>query len=170
MLYSIHGYIRKLAKDVAEGEVTVKFRSQPKVKPPRRRKNIQNKTNRSDFMQVYMEKYREEGNDYQKMPDNMKELRKKQKKERKKKEKKKASIKDVRVYNKALTPSEVGKIYIKSNQYPNQIMFNSATTTTGSDGLTYYASTENIGVNVNHPVAELCVWSTGEDNNSLIIS
>ena len=85
MIYPIHEYIRRFAKDVPEGDVTKKFRAQPKVKPPRRKPSVQNESSRSDYMKVYMEDYRgEEGKDYQKMPDKIKELRKKQKEERKK--------------------------------------------------------------------------------------
>ena len=85
MILSVHEYIRKIAKDVPEGDVTKKFRAAPKVKPPRRKSPVQNESNRTDYMQVYMEGYREEGKDYQKMPQKIKDLRKKQKKEKKKK-------------------------------------------------------------------------------------
>ena len=149
MYFSLHGYIRRYAKDMAEGEVVVKFKAQPKVKPPRRKSPVKNESNRTDYMKLYMKEYRsEEGKDYQKMPDKIKELRKKQRKEKKKK----SSIEDVRVYNKALTPSEVGQIYIKSNPN-NKIELDPSA---------------RVGIGSNTPISELCV--TSNDNNVLIIS
>jgi len=86
MYYPIHEYIRRFAKGLPEGDVTKKFKAQPKVKPPRRKPSVQNESSRSDYMKVYMEEYRgEEGKDYQKLPQKIKDLRKKQKEERKKK-------------------------------------------------------------------------------------
>ncbi len=101
MYYPIYAYVRKLARDVAEGDVVIKFRAMPKVKPPRRKPCVQNESNRTDYMQIYMDDYRENGKDYQKMPEKIKELRKKQRKQ-----KKKGSIEDFRIYNKALSPDQ----------------------------------------------------------------
>ena len=140
MILSIHEYIRKFAKDVPEGDVTKKFRAQPKIKPPRRKSPVQNESNRTDYMQVYMEGYREEGKDYQKMPQKIKDLRKKQKKE-----KKKGSIEDVRIYNRVLSPSEINKICIESKR-----------------------NIPHVGIGANYPTAMFNI--TSNDNNVLIIS
>ena len=69
-----------------EGDVTPsKFRVDPKIKPPRRKPSVVNKSQRSDYMKKYIKDYREEGKDYQKIPEKIKELRKKQRTEIKKK-------------------------------------------------------------------------------------
>lgn len=154
MILSIHEYIRKFAKDVPEGDVTKKFRAAPKVKPPRRKSPVQNKSNRTDYMQVYMEGYREEGKDYQKMPQKIKDLRKKQKKE------KKSSIKDVRIYNRALSPSEINKIYIESKG--NVGLFKEPT------AVLHIEDCPHVGIGVDYPTAMLNI--TSNDNNVLIIS
>jgi hypothetical protein len=70
---------------MAEGDVTKKFRAEPKVKPPRRQPAVDNKSHRTDYMKNYMKEYRDEGKDYQKIPEKIKELHKKQKKEHKEK-------------------------------------------------------------------------------------
>lgn len=148
MIYSIYERIRRFAKEISEGEVVVKFKAQPKIKPPRRKSPTQNESNRTDYMKIYMEEYRgEEGKDYQKMPDKIKELRKKQRKERKKK----GNIKDMRVYNKTLASSDINRIYIKSDPH-NLIMLNPS----------------NVGIGLNVPTAAFNL--TPNDNNVLIIS
>lgn len=153
MILSIHEYIRKFAKGVPEGDVTKKFRAQPKEKPPRRKSPVQNESNRSDYMRVYMEDYREDGKDYQKMPDKIKELRKRQKKE-----KKKGSIEDIRIYNKALPPDQ---IYIESKG--NVGLYKEPTEFFRID-----SSTHNFGIGLNYPTAMLNI--TSNDNNVLTIS
>jgi len=85
MRSSIHEIIRHLVAELAEGDVIKKFRAEPKVKPPRRKPSVDNKSHRTDYSKNYMKEYREEGKDYQKMPKNIKELHKKQKKEKKEK-------------------------------------------------------------------------------------
>jgi hypothetical protein len=82
MLNTIHNTLRILALEMSEpeGEVKTKLRATPKVKPPRRNPDVENKSNRSDYMKNYMTKYREEGKSYQKMPDKLKEYRRKQRK------------------------------------------------------------------------------------------
>lgn len=156
MLYPIHECIQKLAKDVPEGEIVVKFRVSPKVKPPRRRPSVQNESCLSDYMQVYMQKYREEGKDYQKMPQKIKDLRKKQRKQKKKK----ARIEDERVYNKVLS-SEVNHIYIESKG--NVGLYEEPT-----EVLRIESSTPHVGIGVNYPTAMLNI--TSNSNNVLIIS
>ena len=64
----------------AEGDVTTKFVSQPKIKPPRRQSPVKNKTNRTDFSTKYMREYREDGKDYKKKPESMKEFNRKHQK------------------------------------------------------------------------------------------
>lgn len=66
--------------DTPSGDVVKKFRTSPKFKPPRRNPSVQNKSNREDYMKEYMQEYREEGKSYQKVPENLKELKRKQKK------------------------------------------------------------------------------------------
>ena len=86
MLYPIHSYIRRIAMETPDGDVTKKFRAQPKVKPARRKPSVQNESSREDYMKEYMKDYRGEGKDYQKLSPKIKELRKKQKQEKKEKE------------------------------------------------------------------------------------
>lgn len=85
MLSSIHEIIRNLIAE-EQGDVVVKFREKPKIKPPRRNPSVKNKSNRTDYMKNYMQEYREEGNDYQKIPEKVKEYRREQKKKLKKSE------------------------------------------------------------------------------------
>ena len=66
--------------DPAEVEIKTKYRPNPKVKPPRRRSPVKNKSNRTDYSKKYMREYREDGKDYQKKPENLKKLRRDQKK------------------------------------------------------------------------------------------
>lgn len=73
---------KKLA---SEGEVVQKFKAAPKLKPPRRRSPLKNKTNRSDYSKEKVKEFREEGKDYQKVPDPIKELRREQRKRLKEK-------------------------------------------------------------------------------------
>ena len=77
-----------------EGDVTKKHLKVPKIKPPRRRSPGQNKTNRSDYFQKYLKKYREDGKDYQKVPDGVKQWRKEHKKRLQEKEPLKAHLLD----------------------------------------------------------------------------
>jgi hypothetical protein len=65
---------------VPEGDIVKKFNPVPKVKPKRRKPSFENKSNRSDYSQKYMEDYRDEGKDYQRVPDKVKEYRREQKK------------------------------------------------------------------------------------------
>lgn len=76
---TIANKIRELAVNL-EGDIVKKFRVSPSLKPPRRRPSIHNKTNRSDYSRNYMRKYREEGKDYQKIPDAVKKFRAEQRK------------------------------------------------------------------------------------------
>ena len=82
MSTSVSEILRDVAAflDRAEGDVTVKYRAQPKKKPPRRKSPVKNKSNRSDYSTKYMREYRENGKDYQKKPDNLKKLHRKQRK------------------------------------------------------------------------------------------
>jgi len=71
--------LRLIVADL-DGEVVVKYRPVPKIKPPRRRSPGKNKTQKSDYMQQYMQDYRnDKGKGTPKVPDNMKRLRKEQK-------------------------------------------------------------------------------------------
>lgn len=83
MRSSIHEVIRHLVAEMAEGDVTKKFREEPKVKPPRRQPAVVNKSHRDDYSKNYMREYRQDGKDYQKIPEKIKELHKKQKKKKK---------------------------------------------------------------------------------------
>jgi len=87
MYRSISELIKNLIAGMSEseGEITVKLKPIPKIKPPRRNPSVKNKSNRTDYMKNYMKEYREEGKDYQKVPDKIKELRKKQRKKQRKK-------------------------------------------------------------------------------------
>ena len=80
--------IRALASSIeTEGDRKPnKFRKTPKIKHTREQPSIKNKSNAEDYSQKYMERYRkEEGKDYQKAPDKVKELRRKQQESLKKK-------------------------------------------------------------------------------------
>ena len=68
-----------------DGEVKVKFRAKPKIKPPRRKSPIQNESNKPEYMRDYMKDRRQDGEDYQKVPDKVKEFRRNQKKKLKEK-------------------------------------------------------------------------------------
>lgn len=67
--------------DLLDGDVTHKPPPTPKKNPPRKKSIVKNKSNRSDYSKHYMREYREDGKDYQKMPENLKELRREQKKQ-----------------------------------------------------------------------------------------
>ena len=85
MYSAISEIIRQISAGM-DGEVTKKFVAPPKIKPPRRKPSVQNKSNRSDYMKDYMSDYRKEkGKDYQKMPQSVKKLRLEQRKRLKKK-------------------------------------------------------------------------------------
>jgi hypothetical protein len=73
--------LRDVAAFLADGEIKTKYRPNPKIKPPRRKSPVKNKSNRKDYSTKYMQEYRgEKGKDYQKKPKNLKDLRRKQKK------------------------------------------------------------------------------------------
>ena len=80
---SVQELIRDFIAVLGESEVVKKFKPSPKIKPPRRRPDVQNKSNRSDYMKNYIREYREKGKDYQKIPERLKEYRKEKKRERK---------------------------------------------------------------------------------------
>jgi hypothetical protein len=85
MLSTISRMIRDLSAS-ADGEVTKKYMAPPKLKPPRRKPSVENKSNRSDYMKNYMDDYRkEQGKDYQKIPDAVKKHRAEQRKRLKEK-------------------------------------------------------------------------------------
>jgi hypothetical protein len=75
----ITNIIRDIVSKNAPVEVVHKHVPSPKVKPPRRKPSTQNKTDQSDYSKNYMTEYREDGKDFQKAPDAVKELRRKQK-------------------------------------------------------------------------------------------
>jgi len=72
--------LRKISDILPEGDVVKKFHKKPEIKPPRRKPSVKNKSNREDYMKNYIKEYREDGKDYQKIPDNVKKLRREQKK------------------------------------------------------------------------------------------
>lgn len=81
MYDTLAGFIRQIFAELS-GDVVKKYRPTPKIKPPRRKPSVTNKTDRSDYMKDYIKKYREEGKDYQKVPDKIKEFRKKHRKKK----------------------------------------------------------------------------------------
>lgn len=87
--------LRAIASGVPEGDIVIKFRESPKIKPPRRNPSTKNKSNRTDYMKTYMKEYREEGKDYQKMPEKAKEMKREYLK--KLKEKKALDVKSLRL-------------------------------------------------------------------------
>jgi hypothetical protein len=81
MYQSVSDFIAKIILAIdPEGDIVKKFNPAPKIKPKRREPSFKNKSNRSDYFQKYMQKYREEGKDYQKVPDMIKKYRHEQKK------------------------------------------------------------------------------------------
>jgi hypothetical protein len=73
--------LRDLASVISsEGDVKKIFRPTPKVKPPRRKPSIQNITQQEGYSTKKVKEFREEGGDYQKMPDAVKKLRREQRK------------------------------------------------------------------------------------------
>jgi hypothetical protein len=68
-----------------EGDVQKKVYEEPLIKPPRRNPAVNNKSNRSDYMKNYMQDYRGQGKDYQKMPGKVKHFRREQRKKFKEK-------------------------------------------------------------------------------------
>ena len=80
MILSISDAIRGLIATLPDPEVVKKYKPNPKIKPPRRRPSVKNKTDQSDYMKNYMQDYRGEGKDYQKVPDKVKEMRRELKK------------------------------------------------------------------------------------------
>jgi len=89
MLKSVAQHLRDLAASMGlpEGDVKQKFYPDPKIKPPRRKPSTVNQSNRSDYSKNYMQDYRSEGKDYQKMTDSMKDLLRRQRKRLKEKSK-----------------------------------------------------------------------------------
>lgn len=79
MKISFAQYLRHLAT-LPEGEVVKKFRPEPRVKPPRRRPSMMNKTDDAHYMRNYMREYQQEGKGYQKVPEKVKEWRREQRK------------------------------------------------------------------------------------------
>ena len=84
-MHCISEIIRRLAMEMPEGDVVKVIHEETDVKAPRKEKSFTNKSNRSDYSKNYMREYREDGKDYQKLPEKIKELHKKQKRERQKK-------------------------------------------------------------------------------------
>ena len=82
MYQNVSDYILEIVAFLGspEGEVVKKFNPTPEVKPKRRGPSFKNKSNRSDYFKQYMKEYRDNGKDYQKVPDNIKEYRREQKK------------------------------------------------------------------------------------------
>ena len=92
MKVCIAGMVRVLAFDL-DGDVKPRFLPSPGDKPKRRQHSIQNVSQRSDYMQQYMRKYRgEDGKDYQRKPKSLKDLLRKQRKRLKKRFNLKASF------------------------------------------------------------------------------
>ena len=71
--------IADLLVDIAssmDSEVVRKHRPSPKFKPPRRKPSVSNKSQRSDYSKEYMRVYRkEQGKDYQRIPESIKKQR-----------------------------------------------------------------------------------------------
>jgi hypothetical protein len=80
MRTSITEVIKDLVANISDGDVVKKHTPSPNVKPPRRRPSVQNKTDKTDYSKNYMKEYREDGKDFQKAPDAIKELKRKQQK------------------------------------------------------------------------------------------
>lgn len=84
-MQSISNIIRNIGATL-QGEVIVKFRPAPKIKPPRRQSPVKNKSNRTDYSKNYMQEYRKEkGKDYQEIPQSVKDFRREQRKKLKEK-------------------------------------------------------------------------------------
>jgi hypothetical protein len=69
-----------------DGEIKKKFIPPPEIKPPRRKSPITNESSKPEYAREYMKEYREDGKDYQKIPDSVKKFRKEQKKRLKEKQ------------------------------------------------------------------------------------
>lgn len=82
MLKSVASLVREVTAlmDMPEGDAVKKIFKVPLVKPPRQKGVTENKTNRTDFSKNYMREYRQQGKDYQKAPDKVKEFRRNQRK------------------------------------------------------------------------------------------
>jgi hypothetical protein len=80
MKYCLSEYIRLLVAALPEGEIVKKFHLEPKIKPPRRRPSLKNKTDDAHYMRDYMKEYQQEGKGYQKIPERVKEWRREQRK------------------------------------------------------------------------------------------
>lgn len=93
MFKSVTDQLKRIARDLPEGDVQKKVYHEPLIKPPRRNPSVNNKSNRSDYMQSYMKDYREQGKDYQKVPDKVKQYRRQQRKKYKENLKTKDPIK-----------------------------------------------------------------------------
>jgi hypothetical protein len=80
MLKNISGLIRGITAlmDMPEGDVVKKVFKIPLVKPSRQEGPA--KAYRTDFSKNYMREYRQNGKDYQRAPDKLKEFRRKQRK------------------------------------------------------------------------------------------
>jgi len=69
-----------------DGEVKKKPIPMPKIKPPRRNPAIKNVSSKPEYSREYMKEYREEGKDYQKVPEEVSRFRREQKKRLKEKQ------------------------------------------------------------------------------------
>ena len=76
----LRNVIAALIIEAPEGDVVKKVFKVPLVKPTRQKGPTENKTNRTDFSKNYMREYRQQGKDYQKSTDKVKEFRRKQRK------------------------------------------------------------------------------------------
>jgi hypothetical protein len=72
--------LRDIVALLPEGEIRKRMMPNPRHKPPRRRPEVQNKSNRPEYMREYMREYREEGKADPKVPETAKEYRREQRK------------------------------------------------------------------------------------------
>lgn len=70
---------KKMTPKYSPGDIKVDYKAQPRIKPPRRKRRVQNETGRMDTPKNDMQDYRDKGKDYQKQPEILKELHRKQK-------------------------------------------------------------------------------------------
>jgi hypothetical protein len=66
--------------EMPDGDVQKKFTPNPQAKPRRRNPSFQNLSDRDDYHQNYQRDYRQQGKDYQRIPDGVKRLRQEQRK------------------------------------------------------------------------------------------
>ena len=72
--------LRIIATKTDPDVVVKKFRPAPGAKPARRRPTFQNLSDRSTYHRDYKRRQREEGKDYQKVPEDVKTWRREQRK------------------------------------------------------------------------------------------